>query len=49
MAWACKLKPDHSIANTMREIWVIISRLGLFMILAQRAGIAPTSMDATKV
>jgi hypothetical protein len=31
------------------EIWVIISRLRLFMILAQRAGIAPTSTDATKV
>jgi hypothetical protein len=25
------LKPDHSIANTTREIWVIISRFGLFI------------------
>ena len=31
MAWAYKLKPDHSITNTTREIWVVISRLGLFI------------------
>ena len=26
-----QLKPDHSIANTAREIRVVISRLGLFI------------------